>query len=207
MRKWTLTLLSELLCCELEFRWTPESSKNDYRGQNPLDCKVPYIIENLLELRCLKWARMTHSDIWNTSYGQTKGRESNWQFDSRSLKVRNRPNFLVCRWRATYRWKALHEGYNFSLNLILIGGLHKKLWPYKVARVPILGISGLPLGNPKTKCHLDVGLVERHIVYYKRGRWWLPPKSGPWWVLWIWVYPWFILAPKVFHQCTNQFVV
>ncbi len=22
-------------------------------------------------------------------------------------------------------------------------------------------------GSPKTKCHLDVGLVERHIIYYK----------------------------------------
>jgi len=30
-----------------------------------------------------------------------------------------------------------------------------------------LRISGLPLGSPGTKCHLDVGLVKRHIVYYK----------------------------------------
>jgi hypothetical protein len=30
-----------------------------------------------------------------------------------------------------------------------------------------MGIPGLPLGNPETKCHLDVGLVEKHIVYYK----------------------------------------
>ncbi len=28
-------------------------------------------------------------------------------------------------------------------------------------------ISGLPLGSPKTKCHLDVGLVEKHTVNYK----------------------------------------
>ncbi len=41
------------------------------------------------------------------------------------------------------------------------------LWGPKVAGVPTLGISGLPLGNPKIKCHLDVGLVKRHIVYYK----------------------------------------
>jgi len=33
--------------------------------------------------------------------------------------------------------------------------------------VPSLGISGLPFGSPKTKCHLDVGLVEKHKVYYK----------------------------------------
>jgi len=33
--------------------------------------------------------------------------------------------------------------------------------------VPTLGISGFPFGSFETKCHLDVGLVERHIVYYK----------------------------------------
>ncbi len=35
--------------------------------------------------------------------------------------------------------------------------------------VPSLGILGLPLESPGTKCHLDVGLVERHIVYYRGG--------------------------------------
>ncbi len=30
-----------------------------------------------------------------------------------------------------------------------------------------MGISRLSLGSPGTKCHLDVGFVERHIVYYK----------------------------------------
>jgi hypothetical protein len=30
-----------------------------------------------------------------------------------------------------------------------------------------MGIPGLPLGNPETKCHLDVSLVERHREYYK----------------------------------------
>jgi len=30
-----------------------------------------------------------------------------------------------------------------------------------------LGILGFPFGNPGTKCHLDVGLVERRRVYYK----------------------------------------
>jgi hypothetical protein len=37
----------------------------------------------------------------------------------------------------------------------------------KVVGVPTLGISRLPFGSPKTKCHLDVGLVERYKVYYK----------------------------------------
>jgi hypothetical protein len=37
----------------------------------------------------------------------------------------------------------------------------------KVTRVPTLGNSRFPFGNPETKCHLDVGLVERHKIYYK----------------------------------------
>jgi hypothetical protein len=50
-----------------------------------------------------------------------------WQFDSQPLKVENRPDFLTCKWCATYRWKALDEGYNFSLNVTSIKGLHTKL--------------------------------------------------------------------------------
>ncbi len=30
-----------------------------------------------------------------------------------------------------------------------------------------MAISGLPLGSPETKSHLDVGLMERHKLYYK----------------------------------------
>jgi len=88
-----------------------------------------------------------------------KGQKSNWQFDFRPLKVGNWPNFLVCKWRMTYRWIAFNEGYKFVADLILIGGLHTKLWGPKVAGVPTLGTV--------TKCHLDVGLVDMHRVYYK----------------------------------------
>jgi hypothetical protein len=65
---------------------------------------------------------MSHLDICNTSYGRKKGRESNWQFDSRPLKVGNRLGPGVCRWSATRRWKALEESYKFVSNLISIGG-------------------------------------------------------------------------------------
>jgi len=59
------------------------------------------------------------------------------------------------------------EGYNFVLDLISVGGLHTKLWGPKVAGVPTLAISKLPIGSPRTKRHLDVAFVERHRVYYK----------------------------------------
>ncbi len=74
---------------QLESLWTSEFSEEDYSGQNSMAWGVPYIIEKLLECRCLKWACITHFDIWNISYGQKKGWESNWQYDSRPLKVGN----------------------------------------------------------------------------------------------------------------------
>jgi len=125
-----------------------------------------------------------------------------------ALKVRNRPKFLVFKWSVTYRWKALNEGYNFSLDLVPIGGLHAKLWRPKVARVLTLAISGLPspLGSPGTKSHLDVGLVERHRVYYKGEGGGFPQVQGvvslanP-------SRPWLVLALKVLQLCTNHLVL
>jgi len=104
---------------------------------------------------------------FNTSYGQKKSQESNWQFDFGSLKVRNCLDFLAWRWCATYHWKALDEGYNFVLDLTLIEGLNTKLWAPKVAGVPTMGILGLPLGNLVTKWHFGAGPVARHKEYYK----------------------------------------
>jgi hypothetical protein len=124
----------------------------------PIGLGVPYIIGKFLEHKCLKWTRITHLDTSNTSYGQKKGWESNWQFDSQPLKVKNHPDFLACRWHATYHWKALDEGYKFALYLISIRGLHAKLWAPKVVEVPTLGISGLSLGSPGTKWHLVLAM-------------------------------------------------
>jgi hypothetical protein len=73
----------------------------------------------------------------------------------------------MCKWCATFRWKYFDEGYNVVLDFISIGGLHKKLWGPKVAKIAILGISRLPFRSPETKSHLDVGLMERQKVYYK----------------------------------------
>jgi hypothetical protein len=193
VREWTLTLPSELPLWELESQCTPKPLESDYKGQNPMDWGVIYIIENLLKLKCLKWARMTHLDISNTSYGQKKGRESNGQFDSRPLKVKNRPDFLMCKWRAQNCWKALDEGYNFFLNLISIEGLYTKLWGPKVAKVLTLGIW--------------MWASWRGTKYTIRGKVVTSPKSGPWWVLWIRVCPWLVLTPKVFKLCINQLIV
>jgi hypothetical protein len=88
--------------------------------------------------------------------------------------------------------------FNFSLDLIAIKGLHAKLCALKVTKVPTMGISGLPLGSPETKSHLDVAPMERHKLYYKGKEGGGFPQVWPWWVLWMRGCPWLVLAPKVF---------
>jgi hypothetical protein len=69
-----------------------------------------------------------------------------------------------------------------------------------------VGISGLPLGSPRTKSHLDVAHVERRRVYYKG-------EGGGFPQVWAVVSlvcpscPWLLLTPKVFQLCTNHFVL
>jgi len=73
-------------------------------------------------------------------------------------------------------------------------------------RVSTLAISWLPLGSPGTKCHLDVGLVERHKIYYKGEGGDFPQV----WAVVSLVNPnclWFVLTPKVLQLCTNHFVL
>jgi hypothetical protein len=92
VREWTSTLPkwelpSDFSLWELESQWSPKFSKSDFKGQNPLDWRFPYIIGKLLELKCLKWARMTHLSTQNISYGKKKNQESNCQFDSQCFVI------------------------------------------------------------------------------------------------------------------------
>jgi hypothetical protein len=122
--------------------------------------------------------------LWSKEGPGVKLRESNWQFDSRPLKVGNRPDPGACKWSVAHRWKALDESYKFASDLILIGGLGKKLWHRKILRVQTRTVSELPLGSPGTKSHLDAGAVERHRKYYM-GEGGGFPQVGPWWVKWV----------------------
>jgi hypothetical protein len=150
-----------------EFVGTFETSEFNCKGQNTLHWAVFYIIRKLSKCRCPKWPRMSHLDIYNTSYGQKKGRESNCQFDSRPLKVKNRPDLGVCRRSATHRWKALEESYKFGLVFVLIGGPSEKLWTPKVPGVQTRTISALHFVNLGKKCHSDVASTGKRREYYK----------------------------------------
>jgi hypothetical protein len=96
---------------------------------------VFYTVGKVLKSRCWKWPCKSHSDICSTSYGRKKGRESNCWFDSRPLKVENRPDPGVCRWSATHCQKVFEKNYKFALDLISIRGLSWELWVPKILGV------------------------------------------------------------------------
>ncbi len=117
---------------DLESSRTPKGLEFDSKDQNTSHWGVLGVIEKVLKRRYRKWPHISHLDIYSPSYGQKKGRESIWQFDSRPLKVGNRPLPDLRIESATWRWKDLDEGYNFGLDLIAIGLCSRELWAFKV---------------------------------------------------------------------------
>jgi hypothetical protein len=130
---------------------TPECSELNSKAQNTSHWGVLGVIGKVLKRRYRKWPRIGHSDICSPSYGQKKGRESNWQFDSRPLKVGNQPLPDVSLKSATLHWKALDESYNIDSGLVPIRVRDEELWPFKVSGIQPGhfrdSISGVP-----TKC-------------------------------------------------------
>jgi hypothetical protein len=157
---------------------TLENLEFDCKGQNTSHWGVFYIVGKLSKCRCRKWPRMSHLDICSTSYGKKKGRKSNWQFDSRPLKVRNRPDPGVCRWSVTHHWKALKESYKFSVDLVPIGVWAKSYSLAKLQESKPWQFRDSSLGVPGQKTiqmWVSQGGTE-NILY--RGRWWFPPSPG-----------------------------
>jgi hypothetical protein len=129
-----------------------------------------------IKCRCRKWACLSHLDIYNISYGQKKGRKSNWQFDSRPLKVKNPPNPNAYRWNETHRWKALDESYNFFFRPCPDLRSKQRVIVPQSCESPNLGSFGtLPwesLDKKPFKCGCR---VEAQRILYG-GRWWLPVR-------------------------------
>jgi len=120
----------------LESSETPECWELDSKAQNTSHWGVLGVVGKVLKRRYRKCPRIGNSDICSPSYGQKKGRESNWQFDSRPLKVGNRCLPDIRSERATWRWKDLDEGYNFGSDLVAIQVCSRELWRFKVPGVP-----------------------------------------------------------------------
>jgi len=112
--------------------WSPPGLPNvqssTARPKTPRIGGVLGVIGKVLKLRYQKCPRILDLEFCKLSYGQKKGRESNWQFDSWPLKVGNRPVPDVRFGSAIRRWKDLDEGYNFGSDLVAIRGQGEELW-------------------------------------------------------------------------------
>ncbi len=154
---------------DLESSGTPERLVFDSKAQNTSHWGVLGVIGKVLNRRYRKWPRIGHLDICSPSYEQKKGRESNCQFDSRSLKIGNRPFPDLRIESATQRWKDLDEGYNFGLDLVAI-----RLCSLELGAPKVPGLQpgqfwdnfGTPTWESREKNHLDVAPVERCREYY-----------------------------------------
>jgi hypothetical protein len=145
---------------------TSENPEFNCRGQNTSPWGVLYTVGKVLKCKCRKWHCMNHSDIFSTSCGRKKGWESNCQFDSRPLKVGNRPDPGVCKCNATHCWKASRR----ATSLLQTSSQSEvwarsyelpKSWESKPRKVPF-----------ECRCH---GVMQR-ILYW--GRWWPPLSPG-----------------------------
>jgi hypothetical protein len=151
---------------DLESSGTPECLEFNSKAQNTSHWGVLGVIGKVLKRKYRKWPRIGHLDICSPSYGQKKGRESNWHFDSQPLKVRNRPLPDIRIESATRRCKALDESYNFGSKLIPIRLGSQELRPSKVLGLQPGTVSGLQLGSPGKKSHSDVAPAVRRREYY-----------------------------------------
>jgi hypothetical protein len=166
---------------DLESSGTPECSELDSKGKKTSHWGVLGVIEKVLKRRYRKCPRILDLDICSPSYGQKKGRESNWQFDCQPLKVKNRPAPDVRFESAIRRWKELDEGYNYGWDLVAIGGPGEELWPLKVPRVQNRDTwvnFGTPTWESREKEPFGCSLrgVSQSILY--GGWWWHPPNPG-----------------------------
>jgi len=83
----------------------------------------------------------------------TKSRESPW-----STRVQ-----VTCEIFLERSWRGLQLFFKPHLN----PRFTRKVMGLQSHEVLVVRISRLPLGSPGTKCHFDVGLVERRRIYYK----------------------------------------
>jgi hypothetical protein len=154
---------------------TPESLEFDYKGQNTLHWGVLYIIGKLSKCKCPKWARMTHLDIWNTSYGQKKGRELVWLPTTESRELTRFPcvqvacdTSLESSWRGLQLWFRPRPDQRSAPEVIVLQSYG----------TPSLGDFKTPIWESRDKKPFGYhsrGMMQS-ILY--GGRWWFPPSPG-----------------------------
>jgi hypothetical protein len=144
--------------------------------------------------------------IWTFAAQVMDKRKARSQTDSRPLKVRNRPVPDVRSGSATWRWKALVEGYKFGLDLVPIGGRARS---YEVLKSQESkpgqfwdSTSGIP-----GKRAIRMPLLWANAKYTIGSMVVASPEPGLWCVMWVRVSPWLGPTPNACRMSYNQLVL
>jgi hypothetical protein len=154
---------------DLESFGTPERLGFDSKAQNTSMWGVLGVIGKVLKRKYRKWPRIGHLDICNPRYGQKKGRESNWQFDSRPLKVKSRELTSSRRpnWKCDRSFERSRRGLQVWFGPHCDQISQSRVMSSRSPGTPTGTISELQLGSPGKKCHSSASAAEWHIVYYR----------------------------------------
>jgi len=165
----------------MESRWTPKTSKNNFRGQNSMACGVLYIIKNLLEHRCLKWAYIVHLDIWNTL----------WPKEGSGVKL---PVWLPTRKSQESTWftwlqracdillKSSRQKLQLFFRMHLDLRSTRKVMGLQSCGSPNRRDFGTPIRESRERKAIWMYVPWPATEYTIRGKVVASPKSGPWWV-------------------------
>jgi hypothetical protein len=151
---------------KLESWWTFKCLENDCRGQNPMDWGVLYTIEKLLKCRYLKWACMTHFNIWNTNYGQKKSRKS------------KSPQFPYVLMACDMSLESSQWGLQLCYRLHLNQKSSHTIMGSQSCGSLNFGNFGTPIWESRDKMPFGCGLRGEAQNIPWRGRWRLPPSPS-----------------------------
>jgi hypothetical protein len=163
---------------DLESFGTPECSELDSKRQNTSQWGVLGVVGKVLKRRYRKWPRIGHLDICSPSYGQKKGLESNWQFDSRPLKVgKSMPSRHPNRECDTALERS-RRGLQLLFRPRRDPTLQSGVMAIQRSGSPAGTKSGLHFGSPGNLCHLDATSVASYREYYRQYGGGILPSQG-----------------------------
>jgi hypothetical protein len=84
-----------------------------------------------------------------------------------TTKTRESPWFTSVQVACHISLQSSQRGLQFFFRPHLNRRFANKVMGPQSCKSPNFGNFGLPFGSPETKCHLGVGFMERHGVYYK----------------------------------------
>jgi hypothetical protein len=139
--------------------WLPGSKHNGLRSS--------LYYWKVMEHKCLKWAHMKPFGHLKHKLWPKEGlgvKLSIWLPTAKSQESTRFPYVQVaCDIPLKRSWRGLQLCFKHHLNR---RSSRKVMRPQSCGN-PNFGNFGIPTGRPGTKCHLDVGLMEKHKLYYK----------------------------------------